>query len=68
MKYRIVFSPASLEPLGGWYRHVAGAASPAVAARYTEAIMGYCDCMCAFPMRSTQLDDGRPGSRTTDYK
>ncbi len=53
MKYRVVFSPESLEQLAELYRYIAGAASPEVAARYTEAIVTCCESLCTFPLRET---------------
>ena len=68
MTYRVVFSPESLEQLAELYRYIAGAASPEVAARYTEAIVTYCESLCTFPLRGAQRDDVRPGLRITNYK
>lgn len=41
------------------YRHIAAAASPNIAARYTEAIVSYCESLRIFPHRGTRRDDGR---------
>jgi plasmid stabilization system protein ParE len=68
MKYRVVFSPEAEEQLAGLYRYIAAAASPSVAARYTEAILSYCESLCTFPHRGTLRDDVRPGLRVTHYK
>jgi len=43
-------------------------ASPLVAARYTEAIMAYCEGLRIFPYRGNQRDDIRPGLRITHYR
>lgn len=61
-------SPEVLEQLAELYQYVAEAASPDVAAQYTEAIVGYCESLCTFPLRGTQRDDVRPGLRITNYK
>jgi len=68
MRYRVVFSPEALEQLAGLYRHIARAASPGIAARYTEAIVSYCESLCTFPDRGTKRDDVRPGLRITNYR
>lgn len=68
MKYRVVFSPEALEQLAELYRYIAEAASPDVAAQYTEAIVSDCESLRMFPLRGTQRDDVRPGLRITNYK
>ena len=68
MSYRIVFSPAAEEQLAALFRYIADAASPDTAAKYTEAIVGYCESLRTFPLRGTMRDDVRLGLRTTNYK
>jgi plasmid stabilization system protein ParE len=68
MSYRVVFTPEAQEQLAELYRYIAAAASPNIAARYTDAIVGYCESLCVFPHRGTQRDDVRPGLRVTNYK
>lgn len=68
MNYRVVFSPEAQEQLADLYHYVARAASPETAARYTEAIVRYCESLCTFPYRGTSRDDVRPGLRITHYK
>ena len=68
MNYRVVFSPEAEEQLAALYRYIAAAASPVVAARYTEAIVCYCESLATFPHRGTQRSDVRPGLRVTHYK
>lgn len=68
MIYRVVFSPEAEQQLVTLYRHIAAAASPQIAARYTEAIVVYCESLCAFPHRGTMRDDVRLGLRITNYK
>lgn len=68
MNYRVVFSPETLEQLAELYRYIAEAASPDVAAQYTEALVSYCESLHALPLRGTQRDDVRPGLRITNYK
>lgn len=50
------------------YGYIAEAASANIAARYTEAIVNYCESLCTFPHRGTMRDDVRPGLRITNYK
>lgn len=68
MNYRVVFSPEAEEQLAALYRYIAVAASPEVAARYTSAIVCYCESLNTFPHRGTKRDDVRPGLRITNYK
>jgi plasmid stabilization system protein ParE len=68
MNYRVVFSPEAQKQLAELFDYIAGAASPHVAARYTEAIVSYCESLCTFPLRGTRRDDVRPGLRITNYK
>ncbi|MBU2786460.1 MAG: type II toxin-antitoxin system RelE/ParE family toxin [Acidithiobacillus ferriphilus] len=68
MSYRVVFSPEAQEQLAELYRYIAEAASPDIAAQYTEAIVSYCDSLRTFPLRGTRRDDVRPGLRITNYK
>lgn len=42
MSYRVAFSPEAEKQLAELYHYIAAAASPDVAARYTEAIVSYC--------------------------
>ena len=68
MSFRVVFSPEAQEQLVELYRYIAEAASPETAARYTAAIVSYCESLRTFPHRGTMRDDVRPGLRVTNYK
>lgn len=68
MIYRVVFSPEAEEQLAQLYRYIAVAASPDIAARYTEAIISYCESLRVFPHRGIKRDDVRPGLRITHYR
>ena len=68
MSCRVVFSPEAEKQLVALYSYIAAAASPDIAARYTEAIVSYCESLCTFPRRGTMRDDVRPGLRITNYK
>lgn len=67
-KYAVVFSPEATENLVSLYQYIAEHGSPTTAARYTEAIVAYCECLATFPHRGTKRDDIRPGLRITNYK
>lgn len=41
------------EQLADLYSHIAVAASPDIAARYTDAIVSYCESLCAAPCAMT---------------
>ena len=68
MIHRVEFSPESEDQLVELYRYIADAASPDIAARYTDAIVGYCEGLNTFPIRGTRRDEVRPGLRITNYK
>ena len=68
MSCRVVFSPEAEKQLSALYGYIAAAASPNIAARYTGAIVSYCESLCTFPHRGTMRDDVRPGLRITNYK
>ena len=68
MNYHVVFSPEAEEQLAALFRYIAAAASPQIAARYTNAIITYCEGLCIFPQRGAMRDDVRPGLRITNYK
>ena len=68
MNYRIVFSPEAEDQLAALYSHIAALTSPEIAARYTEALVSYCESLRTFPHRGTLRDDVRPDLRITQYK
>jgi plasmid stabilization system protein ParE len=65
---RVVFTPEAEKQLVALYSYITAAASPDIAARYTEAIVSYCESLCIFPHRGTMRDDVRPGLRITHYR
>ena len=67
MSYRVVFSPQAEEQLVELYHYIANAASPAIAVRYTEAIVSYCESLHMVPLSGTKRDDVRPGLCITNY-
>lgn len=64
MSPRVVFTPEAQDQLAELFRYIATAGSADVAARYTEAIVAYCEELAAFPHRGRARDDIRPGLRT----
>ncbi|MBA3486048.1 MAG: type II toxin-antitoxin system RelE/ParE family toxin [Lysobacter sp.] len=68
-KYTVAFTPEARDQLTELYRYIAlSRASPAAAARYTDAIVTYCEGLQTFPHRGTRRDDIRPGLRITHYR
>ncbi|MCP3177783.1 MAG: type II toxin-antitoxin system RelE/ParE family toxin [Desulfuromonadales bacterium] len=68
MSYRVIFTPEAVDQLAALYHYIAEAASPEIAAQYTEAIVSYCESLHTFPHRGIMRDDVRPGLRITNYK
>jgi toxin ParE1/3/4 len=68
MSYRVVFSPEAQDQLTALYLYVAAAASPDIAARYTDAIVSQCESLQTFPHRGVPREDVRPGLRVTHHK
>ncbi len=66
--YRVVFAPEAEDDLVELYGYIAEHGSPTIAARYTEAIVEYCEGLASFAHRGTRRDDIRPGLRITNYK
>jgi toxin ParE1/3/4 len=64
----VVFTPEAENQLAELYRYIAAAASAEVAARYTEAIVAYCEELAAFPHRGSARDDIRSGLRTIGFR
>jgi toxin ParE1/3/4 len=68
MSVTVVFTPEAEAQLAELYRYIAVAASPEVAARYTDSIVTYCESLRTFPRRGIKRDDIRPGLRITNYR
>lgn len=68
MPFTVIFTPEAEEQLVAIYRYIATVASPAIAQRYTGAIVTYCEGLATFPERSALHEDIRPGLRVTNYK
>lgn len=68
MAYTVVFTPEAEEQLTQLYGYLADAASPDIAARYTDGIVTYCERLRTFPLRGIKRDDIRAGLRITSYR
>ena len=68
MTYRVVFSPEVESQLVALYFHIAEAASPEIAAKYTEDIVKECESLRTLPHRGTRRDYIRAGLRTIGFR
>lgn len=68
MAYTVAFAPEAQAQLLDIYRYVADAASPEIAARFTDSIVRHCEGLEDFPLRGTRRDDIRPGLRITGFR
>lgn len=68
MTYTVALSPKARDQLIALNAHIADAASPQVADRYTDAIADFCFSLATFPERGARRDDIRPGIRVTNYR
>lgn len=66
--YTVVFAPEAEDDLVELFEYIVAQGAPAVAARYTEAIVAYCEGLATFAHRGTKRDDIRPGLRITNYR
>ncbi|HEY1839620.1 MAG TPA: type II toxin-antitoxin system RelE/ParE family toxin [Mycobacterium sp.] len=68
MSPSVVFTPEAEDQLAELYRYIAAAGSAEVAARYTEAIVAYCEELAAFPHRGSARDNIRSRLRTIGFR
>ena len=68
MGYTVVFAPEAIEQLANLYGYIAEHATPAIAEKYTSAIVSYCEGLSSFPHRGCRREDIQEGLRTTNYK
>jgi plasmid stabilization system protein ParE len=68
MTYHVVFSPEAESQLVALYFHIAEAASPKIAAKYTEDIVKECESLRTLPQRGTRRDNIRAGLRTFGFR
>lgn len=64
----VVFTPEAEKQLVDLYRYIAAAGSPEAAARYTDAIVTFCEEMATFPRQGRARDDIRPGLRIIGFR
>lgn len=60
-RYGVVFAPEAEAQLVAIYDRIATAASPAIAQRFTDAIVARCESFDRMPRRGKSRDDLRPG-------
>jgi toxin ParE1/3/4 len=68
MSFAVVFAPEAQDSLVELYTYIAERASPAVAKRYTDAIVESCERLANLPHQGTRRDDVRPGLRITNHR
>jgi plasmid stabilization system protein ParE len=68
MMFDVVFSPEAEAQLVALYFHIAEAASPEIAGKYTEDIVNECESLRTLPLRGTRRDNIRPGLRTFGFR
>ena len=68
MNYLVALTPEARDQLNQIEEFIAHEASPAIAARYVEAIFGRCESLAQFPLRGTPRHDLRPGIRTIPFR
>jgi plasmid stabilization system protein ParE len=66
--HSVIYAPEAEAQLVALFFHIAAAASPEIAARYTDAIEKQCESLKTFPMRGTRRDDIRPGLRVFGFR
>jgi plasmid stabilization system protein ParE len=68
MMHSVVYSPEAESLLVALFFHIAAAASPEIATRYTDAIVEQCESLKTFPLRGAQHDDIRTGLRVFGFR
>lgn len=68
MPHQVVFAPEAEARLVALYQYIAQQASPAIAERFTSAIITLCESLATFPHRGTPRDDIRQGLRTIPFR
>jgi toxin ParE1/3/4 len=66
--FTVVFAQEAEDDLVELFEYIVVQGAPAVAARYTDAIVANCEGLATFAHRGTQRDDIRPGLRITNYR
>jgi plasmid stabilization system protein ParE len=68
IRYTVVFSHEARRQLGDLQLYLSREASPAVAKRYTDALVDTCIGLAMFPHRGTPRPEIRPELRTTHHR
>lgn len=68
MPYRVVFAPEAADQLEALFDYIGERSSPAIAQRYTDAVVATCEGLTLFPLRGVAREDIRPGLRLTHHK
>jgi toxin ParE1/3/4 len=68
MMHRVVYAPEAEAQLLALFFHIAEAASPEIATRYTDAVVEQCESLKTFPVRGARRDDSRPGLRVFGFR
>ena len=68
MPWRIVVTPEARDQLDSIYGYIAEAASPAIAERFTSAIVDHLGALADHPHIGAPRDDLRPGLRTLTHR
>ena len=68
MAHRIVVAPEARDQLDAIYDYIAEAASPDIAARFTDGIVDHLMVLGDNPRIGTPRDDIRPGLRTLAHR
>jgi plasmid stabilization system protein ParE len=68
MTWSVQLSRRACDQLVALHAYLGEAASPGVADRYTDGLLGYCESLVVFPGRGMRRDDIRPGLRITNYR
>ena len=66
--YGVVYAPEATDQLEELFLYIAERRSPAVAERYTSAVVETCEGLALFPLRGVPREDIRPGLRVTHHK
>jgi len=66
--YAIVYTPEAEDHLLALFQYLAIEASPAIATRFTDAIVERCESLGDFPERGAPRFDIRPGLRTLPFR
>lgn len=64
----IILTPEARGHLDAIYDYIAAAASPDIAQRFTDGIVGHLGKLTDFPRRGTMRDDLRSGLRTISWR